>query len=140
MIDDLLNRLDGVKKTGQSTWVAKCPAHDDRTPSLSIRETSDGRLLVHCFGGCPVDAVLSAVELELSDLFPDSLAIGHANPERRPFPPSDVLRILAHEAMVVLMAGDWLVNGRELDSADLERLELAVWRLHEAMTAGGIQP
>jgi putative DNA primase/helicase len=33
-------------------WVARCPAHVDRTPSLSIREADDGRLLLHCFAGC----------------------------------------------------------------------------------------
>lgn len=138
--DNLLNRLDGVKRTGKFTWIAKCPAHDDRSPSLSIRETTDGRLLVHCFGGCAVDAVLSAVNLELGDLFPDSQSIGHANPERKPFPASDILRIVAHEALVVLMACDWLVARREIDAGDLKRLELANWRLREALAAGGIEP
>ena len=40
-----------------SGWVARCPAHHDRTPSLSIREI-DGKVLVHCQAGCPQDAVL----------------------------------------------------------------------------------
>ena len=63
IVENLLNRLDAVKQTGRHTWIARCPAHDDKTPSLSIREIDDGRLLVHCFGGCAVDSVLSAVEL-----------------------------------------------------------------------------
>jgi putative DNA primase/helicase len=33
-------------------WVAKCPCHDDRKPSLSIKEGEDGRLLMNCFAGC----------------------------------------------------------------------------------------
>ena len=48
-IEDFLTRLDGVKRTGRG-WQAKCPAHDDRSPSLSIREGELG-VLLHCFAG-----------------------------------------------------------------------------------------
>jgi hypothetical protein len=41
--------------------MAKCPAHDDKTPSLSIRE-NDGKVLVHCHAGCSQDAVLAALK------------------------------------------------------------------------------
>ena len=40
-------------------WMACCPAHDDRTPSLSIHEV-DGKTLFHCFAGCSQDEVLAA--------------------------------------------------------------------------------
>ena len=49
--DALLSRLDGVKKTGHGQWIARCPAHEDRSPSLSIAEKDD-RVLVHCHAGC----------------------------------------------------------------------------------------
>ena len=39
---ELLSRLDGVKQTGRNKWKAKCPAHDDNSPSLHIRECDDG--------------------------------------------------------------------------------------------------
>jgi hypothetical protein len=39
--------------------MACCPAHDDRNPSLSVRRAPDGRVLVHCFAGCSLDAVLA---------------------------------------------------------------------------------
>jgi putative DNA primase/helicase len=42
-------------------WMARCPAHDERTPSLSIRYAND-RILVHCFGGCDQKTVLDALE------------------------------------------------------------------------------
>lgn len=48
-----------------------CPAHDDRTPSLSIRRTADGRVLLHCFAGCRTDDVLAALGLTWADLFQD---------------------------------------------------------------------
>ena len=67
-------------------WVARCPAHDDRTPSLSIAEGCDGRPLLHCFAGCPPEAVCRALGLELRDLFfnqdPDPAALRQARRRR----------------------------------------------------------
>ncbi|MGA3268092.1 MAG: AAA family ATPase [Verrucomicrobiota bacterium] len=63
-----LGLLQGVKKSG-SGWQAKCPAHDDRTPSLSVSEGPDGRTLLHCHGGCNPEAVCAAVGITEADLF-----------------------------------------------------------------------
>jgi hypothetical protein len=63
----LLDRLDGVRPKGPDSWMARCPAHDDRNPSLSV-SVKDGRVLVHCFAGCHPDAVLEAVGLTWKDL------------------------------------------------------------------------
>jgi hypothetical protein len=52
--------------------MACCPAHDDSSPSLSVAEASDGRVLVKCFGGCSALDVITAVGLEWDDLFPES--------------------------------------------------------------------
>jgi len=41
----------GGRKAGGS-WMARCPAHDDREPSLSIRDADDSKVLVHCHAGC----------------------------------------------------------------------------------------
>lgn len=65
--------------------MAKCPAHDDKSPSLSVRETEDGRVLIHCHAGCGASDVLAAIGLTLADLFPE--ARGHyfaAKPHREP--------------------------------------------------------
>ncbi len=67
--DALLSRLDGVRPTGQDQWVARCPAHEDRDPSLSIAEKDD-RVLIHCHAGCYVSEVVDAVGLKITDLFP----------------------------------------------------------------------
>lgn len=50
-----------AKKTGRG-WMVCCPAHDDRTPSLSLADGREGVLLYHCFGGCPADDVRAALE------------------------------------------------------------------------------
>ena len=57
-----------------SGWMACCPAHDDRNPSLSVSAGNDGRVLRNCFAGCPTESVLAALGLTAGDLFP-------ANPE-----------------------------------------------------------
>ena len=44
-----------------SYGMARCPTHDDRTPSLSVGD-HDGRLLVHCFAGCTQEVVIAALQ------------------------------------------------------------------------------
>jgi putative DNA primase/helicase len=54
-----------------SSMMAKCPAHDDHDPSLSIDEGSDGKVLVKCWGGCQLEDILAAAQLTIQDLFPN---------------------------------------------------------------------
>lgn len=70
-IERILPRLQGVRQTGEGRWTALCPAHEDHSPSLSIREEEDGRVLLHCHAGCTPEAVLAALDLRWRDLFPD---------------------------------------------------------------------
>ncbi len=136
--DQLLSRLDKVRPTGHGTWQALCPAHDDRTPSLAVRELSDGRVLCHCFGGCDVYSVLSAVSLGMAALYP-AREIQHARSERRPFPAADVLQCIAFEALIVAVAGAALLNGKTpFSEFDRARLMLAVSRIGEAVSAAGL--
>src|SRR4029453_12842163 len=50
-----------AKPAGRGKWIARCPAHDDRTPSLSLRETDDARWLWRCHAGCSQEAVRDAL-------------------------------------------------------------------------------
>lgn len=78
-----------ARPTGPDTWQARCPAHDDRSPSLSLREGQDGRVLIHCFAGCTHTAILAKLRLAQSDLFagpppsPAQLALLQAEREAR---------------------------------------------------------
>jgi hypothetical protein len=65
----MLDRLEGVKRTGDKA-VARCPAHEDRSPSLSVRRFPQ-RVRIKCFTGCTDEAVLDALGLTVSDLFDD---------------------------------------------------------------------
>ena len=134
----LLSKLDKVKRTGPNRWHASCPAHDDKVPSLSIRETDTGSILVHCFAGCSVHEIVHAAGLELSDLFPPRLAGDHARPERRPFPASDALRAIGFEALVVCAAAAALATGEPLSAVDRERLLQAGERIQSALSGAGL--
>lgn len=49
-------------KRNGSQWMARCPAHEDRVASLSIKQSSDGRVLVHCHAGCSQDRVIDSLK------------------------------------------------------------------------------
>ena len=126
----VLDRLDGPKQTGTGKWMAKCPAHEDRSPSLSVRELEDGRVLIHCFSGCGAGDVLAAIGLRMGDLFDKPIA-HHLPPVRGGFSARELLELNAHEANVVtLLACD--AQTRTLTAAELERLAQAAARLGKA--------
>src|SRR5258705_13792333 len=62
---DMLN----ARRGGPGRWQARCPAHRDRSPSLSIAEGDDGRTLLLCRAGCATEAVVTAMGLSMRDLF-----------------------------------------------------------------------
>jgi len=70
MIDLITSKLEKLRPHGHGRWMACCPAHEDKSPSLAITELRDGRILIKCFAGCEILDVLSAIGLTMSDLFP----------------------------------------------------------------------
>ena len=134
--DALISRLESVKSTGHGRWIAKCPAHDDRKASLSIREVDDGRILVHDFAGCSVEDVLSAVDLTFDALFPER-PMGQFKSERRPFPAADVLRAVEFEVLVAACCASTMAKGESLSTRDRKRLMLAAERICAAVQEFG---
>ncbi len=122
-VEVLLARLDGVKKSGANRWLARCPAHSDRSPSLSIRELDDGRVLIHDFAGCPPGDVLDAVGLSLTDLFPER--ISHHGKVVKPnhyHAAREALRHLADDVLLVAMGAESLAAGVALTLRDRDKL------------------
>jgi len=128
--EDLLSKLTKVRGRGES-WTACCPAHEDGSPSLAIRFKPDGRILMHCFGGCAVDEVLGAIGLDINDLFDDG-PVQRGDQIKPAFYASDVLRIISVETLIVAVAAIDVSNGKPLRPDDLERLKLAAERILEA--------
>ena len=74
-INTFLSSFRGVREQGRGSgqYQCKCPAHDDRKASLSIKDetTGSGRILVHCQAGCSTERVLAAVGKTMADIQPD---------------------------------------------------------------------
>ncbi len=69
-MNQLLAALDGVKRKGRDKYVALCPVHSEKTPSLNIKMADDGSVLAHCFGcGANGYEVYKALGLDLEELF-----------------------------------------------------------------------
>ena len=120
-IDNLLPRLEKLKKTNQDKWTALCPAHDDRTPSLSVRELDDGKVLLTCWAGCSIGEIVAALGLHLRDLFPSN--------GRQSCGPSKLA--IRHEQNVFKIGAALIEKGHKLSPTDQARFELSRTRLEK---------
>lgn len=108
-INKLLERLEYVRPTGSGRWMAKCPAHSDGSPSLSIWERDDTRILINCFAGCGSTEVLDSIGLDHSVLYPDDNNYSQAVWKRERDAEQDI---------IVAIAKDNLKQGKRLTEAD----------------------
>lgn len=121
----LIPRLEKVRSRGPGSWMACCPAHDDKFPSLSIREAEDGKILLRCMAGCGLEEIVKAVGLEVSDLFPRRLDDDYGkrrNDRFPPFPWRDAIKILRHDLMLISMGAAKIAMEEELSEADLDAI------------------
>lgn len=132
-VQEVLSRLEKVKPstTKRGEWIARCPAHDDKSPSLSIGEGRDGAVLVHCFGGCSAAEVLGAVGLRLGDLFPYDPSY-YAAPRKRRIPPLDALICIDYEVLLVSVVASDILAGRGIDEETRKRLSMSIARIGAA--------
>lgn len=135
----LLSKLSRVKKTGADRWMACCPAHPDKTASLSIKDLPDGRVLLHCFAGCDPDSVLAANGLTFSDLMPERLQ-GDFKPARFAFSALDALRALVADLLFIRLCALSLAQGRALIESDREALHQSAYRIENALAAIEVKP
>lgn len=131
MIADILPRLEKVRQTTATNWIACCPVHGDRNPSMTIHENRDGRILVRCFAGCSFEEIANAVGLGWDPWFPPKQEGDFKPAVRRPFPAADVLEALAFECIVVAVHAADMANGVPLTPKEKERLWVAFDRFEE---------
>jgi hypothetical protein len=134
-VADLLARLEKVKAAGPMKWQACCPAHEDRSPSLAVKELADGRILVHCFSGCSASDIVAALGFELKDLMPPPTNDQFFKPVRKPWSDTDALKLLAREAAIVALATSALAEGKTLSAASADRVAQAAGNISNAMEA-----
>ncbi len=81
-LNEFISKLNKVKKINFGEYIASCPAHDDKNPSLSVTER-EGKILLHCHGGCSAEDIVRAMGLTMKDLFTSDV---------KPIIPNSVLR------------------------------------------------
>ena len=142
--DGLLARLTGVKSTGSNRWIAKSPTRNDKTASLSIRQTDDGSILLHDFGGASYFEIIAALGLQPIELIPEHLR--HARdtaPNARRAPPipwADAYAAIAFQSSIVLVCAEDVTQGKALNDVALNQLANAVAVIEGAVRAcrGGV--
>lgn len=130
-IERILVQLHKGRQRQPGQWSACCPAHEDKGPSLSVRETSDGSVLLHCFAGCSVSEVVAALGLKMSSLFPPRQLSG-CEPKRtaRLLTAGQALELLDREAHLVALAAANVLCGVKLNQNDLSRITQAAGRIN----------
>jgi hypothetical protein len=132
-IDAVLSRLERPRERAKGQWSARCPAHEDRSPSLSVKEADDSRVLLHCYGGCTAAQIVGALGLDLADLFPPrEPAPGAGAPpvrRRRLLTAGQALELLDAEALLVASSAATMAAGHALNDADRDRLLTASARV-----------
>ena len=129
----LLNSLEKVRSSGHGTWTARCPAHEDKHPSLAIRET-EGIILMKCHAGCDVYDIVKAVGMEMDDLFPEKQEY-HA-PIKKPFPASAVLECIARDTIFLEICANDMMKGQVLTEDDRTRMRTCCEHLRAAVAWG----
>jgi CHC2 zinc finger len=135
-IKDLLENLTKVRQIGADRWIACCPAHDDISPSLSVRLTDDGVILMHCFAGCSAADVMNAAGIDPADLFPPRPEEHFKPSSERPRLSIKQLRdIVEHDVLRVSVAAENMAGGAHLSKGDISLLREISVRLLSAMRA-----
>lgn len=133
LVEKMLARLEKVRPMGRDRWMACCPAHDDRSPSLSVRHTAD-KVLFHCFAGCDSEDILAAIGLTWRDLFSRDwkadtargVALAGREYSQKPLDPVELDR------RVLRIAKADMAAGKILSAEDRARVELALERMEAA--------
>jgi hypothetical protein len=138
--EKILSCLDRVKENGHNKWMACCPAHDDGSPSLSIKSMDDGRVLLHCFAGCSASDVVAAVGMSLSDLFEAPLYHKAKGVHWKPsMPAADALRALVKDAYAVGIIAANMNDFGEISDEDRAMLVSCIARMDNTLIASGVQ-
>jgi len=129
-ITKILTKLTKVSQRQPDQYSACCPAHADKNPSLSVRETPEGAVLMYCFSGRQVSEVVNALGLEMSDLSLPRQASGY-EPKRTPclLNAGQALELLTNETNLLAVVTGNLLHGVALNQDDVIRITQAAGRI-----------
>lgn len=129
-IDNVLGRIDKPRQRQPGQYSGLCPAHADKGPSLSVRETPEGAVLLHCFAGCGAAEIVAAMGLELHDLFaPRDKPANTPKKIANLLTAGQALELLADETRLVAVALANYFHEVALSQQDVDRLLTAAGRI-----------
>lgn len=137
-IDEFVSRLHKARRTSKNSWMACCPAHDDKNPSMTVSEGSDGRILVHCFSHeCSITDIVEAVGLKVSDLMPENLGYIRMKPLKMAVNPKDALCAVKTDMTVALVIAKDIQKGIVPDEQTTLLLAKLIGRIQMAIDLSG---
>lgn len=127
-IEQFLARLDKVGTT-PTGWIALCPSHEDRHPSLSITESDEGHVLLNCFAGCRTEDICSAIGLREADLFEHDEYATNAVPHLKKIDKEEI-------SLQVWFAAVFVADkraGRSVSDADADTYDRCILSMRKAL-------
>lgn len=132
--EDILSHLHKVKCLSDGRYIALCPCHDDKKPSLNVTITSNGVVLIKCFAcGATGLQVCETLGISPTSLFPPYDKLKYEKQPRLGFSAFQLLHALEKDMLVVLIAARMLVSGEALPDTDIKYLNDVVIRINEAL-------
>lgn len=140
--ENVVGRLERVRRNGGRGVVARCPAHEDKTASLSVTVGRNGGILLNCFGGCESADVVRALGLEFKDLYPPreeamtaaERAEWQAAADRTKW--QAALDTICQEATIVALAARDLAQGHAVDRQRVNKAYKLITRAQDALVVG----
>lgn len=126
-LETILAKLSKVRKSNRG-YMACCPVHDDKNPSMTITETDDGKVLCHCFScGARGSDVVEALGLPPGELFSGEFT-GTYDPKYK------LKKTELEDDLVIMMYEQGKQRGDYLTHSDYKRYKLAKARIQQLET------
>ena len=135
MIADILPKLEKVKAgRGRGQWLACCPAHQDRDPSLALKELSDGMVMLHCWSGCDAREIVNAIGLDMRSLYPpepEPIQGRNVKPAMPHWRRQQFVDFLNFERLIMAIVRADFKAGRFISKVNLTRYFESVYRIRK---------
>lgn len=134
-LTEILRSLQKVKQTGNGKFIACCPVHSDRSPSLAITEKPDKMILLHCFGcGAGGVDICNALGIDPISLFPPNDNLRFEKKARSGFSAWQLFHVLhADLVRLTIIASDLRKIG-ELSSDDRQFISEVITRINDGLS------
>lgn len=134
-LHEVIGRLSKVRRIGEGRYVACCPVHSDKSPSLSVTQKTDGIILAHCFGcGAGGVDICNALGIDPASLFPPTDNPKYEKRNRNGFSAWQLLNVLRTDLIRLLVVANDLKKLNALSSDDRDFIAEIILRLNDGLT------